>query len=137
MWKRSRSVSPRGEGSGFQAKVRARMAAALEQSGSAWLPVTYPDATVDRAIASLPAGPRYVMNAGGTPVGRVVRELSTAPVTIAVGPEGGFDETEVSTLQDAGFEPVGLGSRVLRFETAGVVALAHVRAALAELEAIE
>lgn len=134
MWKRSRSVSPRGEGSGFQARVRARMASALEQSGSTWLPVTYPDATVDRAIASLPSGCRYALDASGVPVARAMRELRSAPVAVALGPEGGFEEGELRTLQDAGFERVGLGAGVLRFETAGIVALAHVRAALAELE---
>ena len=38
MWRRSRGVSPRGEGTAFHAKVRARMIAALTQSGGAWLP---------------------------------------------------------------------------------------------------
>lgn len=37
-WERSRSVSPRGEGELFRAKVRARMIAALVQSGGSWLP---------------------------------------------------------------------------------------------------
>jgi 16S rRNA (uracil1498-N3)-methyltransferase len=113
------------------------MASALEQSGTAWLPATYPDATIDRAIASVPAGPRYLMDAAGAPVGRVLSGLRVPPVTIAIGPEGGLDEPELRALQDAGFELVGLGARVLRFETAGIVALAHVRAALAELEVSE
>ena len=43
-WKRSRSVSPRGEGPMFGAKVRGRMIAALEQSGGAHLPQIYPEA---------------------------------------------------------------------------------------------
>ncbi len=37
-----------------------------------------------------------------------------------VGPEGGFDRSEVSEAQDAGFEPVSLGSRILRAETAAI-----------------
>ena len=133
VWKRSRSVVPRGEGSGFHAKVRARMASALEQSGAAWLPETYPDATLERAVASLPEGARLVMDVEGAPIARSVRDLQ-APVTIAIGPEGGFDEAELRALEDGGFLRVSLGPQTLRFETAGVVALAHVRAALAELE---
>jgi len=133
LWKRSRSVVPRGEGGGFHTRVRARMASALEQSGGAWLPETYPDATPERAVASLPEGTRLVMDVDGAPIARIVRDVH-APVTIAIGPEGGFDDAELSALEDGGFQRVSLGPQILRFETAGVVALAHVRATLAERE---
>ena len=45
------------------------------------------------------------------------------PVTLAMGPEGGFIEQEIESLQRAGFRAVSLGPRVLRVETA-VAALA-------------
>ena len=41
-----------------------------------------------------------------------------------IGPEGGFSDEEVKALQDAGFEQVSLGARILRAETAAVAALA-------------
>jgi 16S rRNA (uracil1498-N3)-methyltransferase len=40
-----------------------------------------------------------------------------------VGPEGGFDEGEISAAKERGFTPVGLGPRILRSETAGVAIL--------------
>ena len=41
-----------------------------------------------------------------------------APITLAVGPEGGWIEAELESLQRAGFRPVDLGPRILRTETA-------------------
>jgi RsmE family RNA methyltransferase len=40
------------------------------------------------------------------------------PAVVAVGPEGGFLDHEVDLLSRAGMEPVSLGPRVLRVETA-------------------
>jgi len=40
------------------------------------------------------------------------------PATLAVGPEGGWIEAELASLQKAGFQPVDLGPRILRTETA-------------------
>lgn len=128
LFRRSRSVKPRGEGPTFTGKVRARMGSALEQSGGAWLPALYPEATIARAIAALPQkGTRIVLDPHGPPI----LELEvTAPVTIAIGPEGGFEGEEVDELVNAGFQRAALGGNILRFETAAVAALAIARSAL-------
>jgi 16S rRNA (uracil1498-N3)-methyltransferase len=49
---------------------------------------------------------------------------AAAAVTVLVGPEGGFDEPEVAAARTAGFTTVTLGRRVLRAETAAIVATA-------------
>jgi 16S rRNA (uracil1498-N3)-methyltransferase len=126
LWQRSRSVSPRGEGDGFSKKIRLRMISALLQSRGAWLPVIHPDASVTEALGSAP-GARVVLDAGGPPM---LREPLRAPVTLAIGPEGGFEPGELALLDAAGFSRAALGGHIMRFETAAVAALAVARAAI-------
>lgn len=44
-------------------------------------------------------------------------------VAIFIGPEGGFEESEVSLAKESGFESITLGKRILRTETAGMVVI--------------
>jgi 16S rRNA (uracil1498-N3)-methyltransferase len=52
------------------------------------------------------------------------RVSGDGPAVVCIGPEGGFSDEEVATAQEAGFQPVTLGTRRLRTETAAVVACA-------------
>ena len=45
-------------------------------------------------------------------------------IAIFIGPEGGFDETEIALASEVGVEPITLGKRILRTETAGMTVLA-------------
>ncbi len=56
------------------------------------------------------------------------------PLTIFIGPDGGFVESELGSLRDAGGQLVGLGRAVLRTETAVVAVLSQL-ALLARLAA--
>ena len=44
-------------------------------------------------------------------------------VAVFIGPEGGFDDSEISLLKDKDAEVISLGRRILRTETAGMVVL--------------
>jgi 16S rRNA (uracil1498-N3)-methyltransferase len=127
LWRRSKSVSPRGEGSMFQGKVRARMTSALIQSGGGWLPDIFPEATIERAVAAAPLGTRLLLAKDGEPI---IGVPMTTPVTIALGPEGGMEPAERDAFIGAAFLPVRLGESTLRFETAGVAAVAIAAASL-------
>jgi len=59
--------------------------------------------------------------------GAVVRGHSGRRVLLAVGPEGGWNEFELGLLQAHRFQPVAMGARTLRSDTAviAMLALAH------------
>lgn len=129
-WQRSRSVSPRGEGEAFVAKLRARMAQAVAQSDGAWLPEVHDAADFADVVAALPAGARVVLDGEGGPISAVEAGAVQTGVVVALGPEGGLEVEEFAACDAAGFRRVRLPGNVLRFETAGVVGVAFASAAV-------
>jgi 16S rRNA (uracil1498-N3)-methyltransferase len=128
IWRRSRSVGPAGDGPSFQARLKGRMASALTQSRGGWLPEVHPSAPVPRAIAAAPDGTRILLD--GDAEQSLIGMTLTAPVVVALGPEGGLDPKERDELVEGGFQPASLVGATLRFETAGIAGLALVRAML-------
>ncbi|MCI5586097.1 MAG: 16S rRNA (uracil(1498)-N(3))-methyltransferase [Lachnospiraceae bacterium] len=53
-------------------------------------------------------------------------------IALFIGPEGGFDEQEISLAKEAGVVPITLGKRILRTETAGFTVLAWIMYQLEE-----
>jgi 16S rRNA (uracil1498-N3)-methyltransferase len=54
-------------------------------------------------------------------------EMLSNGIVICIGPEGGWDSGEIGQAKDAGCQVFGLGSRILRAETAAIAALAIVQ----------
>lgn len=126
-FQRSASVSPRGEGSGFAAKVRARMISALEQSGGAWLPEIRVDTALDDVrLPEHTLG--LLLDGAGEPIVSYGALAARGQTAILFGPEGGLAPDEISTLERNGWRKASLGPTTLRFETAGIVAAGIVRA---------
>jgi 16S rRNA (uracil1498-N3)-methyltransferase len=107
------------------ARYRALAQAAARQSGRAQVPEIAAAESLDAALAELPGGTHLVLD----PASDAALDLGGAAseVTVISGPEGGLAPDERDQL--AGFTPLGLGPRVLRAETAPVVAVALIRAA--------
>lgn len=115
-----RSVA-RWEGRGARIE-RLRIVAreAAKQSRRAWLPVVGEPVTAGQARSE---GLALVLHE--TADSRLSGALPGAPperIALFVGPEGGFDEGEVSGLVARGARAVGLGPQILRTETAALVA---------------
>ena len=129
IYARSRSVSPRGEGETFREKLRLRQVSALEQSGGAWLPASHAETPLEAAL-SLPIADahdaRILLDVAGERIG-VAAGAITGGVTVAVGPEGGLEKHERDAFIEHGWRLASLGDNVLRFETAGIAALAVLR----------
>lgn len=99
--------------------------AAARQSGRASVPAVSAASSLLEALGKLPAGARVVLD----PAAERGAWPSNDDLTLISGPEGGFAREEHDALAAAGFLSLGLGPRVLRAETAPVIAVALVRAA--------
>jgi 16S rRNA (uracil1498-N3)-methyltransferase len=107
--------------------------AACEQCGRSKIPqVAAPVTLRDHLANARKEGLRLVLSpsAPGSLAG-----LASLPnkVELLIGPEGGLDDDELLAAQKAGFMPVRLGPRVLRTETAAVVALTVLQALWGDL----
>jgi 16S rRNA (uracil1498-N3)-methyltransferase len=109
---------------------------AAEQSRRTRLPEVAPAMSIEDACGQCD-GPALICDAGGKarPLLDAVAhaaERHPATVSLFVGPEGGFTPEEIGEAARSGIEPVTLGRRILRAETAGIVASALTLAALQE-----
>jgi 16S rRNA (uracil1498-N3)-methyltransferase len=116
---------------------QAVVASACEQCGRSILPVMEPPLELPRYLAG-PRGEalRLVLSPdGASSLAAIAVRLDrdVAGVELLIGPEGGLETAEVAAAVHAGFEPAGLGPRVLRTETAGIVALAVLQALAGDL----
>jgi 16S rRNA (uracil1498-N3)-methyltransferase len=94
------------------------------------------DAKLDcRLIASTSAARHLPAESGAKNLREALTAGGKAPTSIAlfIGPEGGFTDEEVQVACENGIVPVSLGKRILRTETAGVVASALVLYELGEM----
>ena len=101
---------------------------ACKQSGRATVPYLWPPTPLETFLASCQrAELKLVLWEGeDTRLLRTVLAASApvASVAVVVGPEGGLTPQEVACGEAYGFVATGLGRRILRAETAGVVAVA-------------
>ncbi len=98
---------------------------AAKQCGRAVIPTVSPPVPFKEALAASEGIRLFCYEGEGTtPLSDV---LASAPLptccSVFIGPEGGFDESEVLLARSAGASLVGLGPRILRTETASAFVL--------------
>jgi 16S rRNA (uracil1498-N3)-methyltransferase len=98
--------------------------AAAKQSGRTAVPVVDEPVDLDAFLTRPGDGLRIIAWEGERDLPLAALPAAAHAVAVAVGPEGGFSEAEVAAARAAGFTPVTLAPRVLRAETAAIVAAA-------------
>jgi 16S rRNA (uracil1498-N3)-methyltransferase len=119
---------------------------AAEQCGRALLPALLPIRTLSDALNNLPSSGQGQATAPTLSIipweeertytlrnvadeyakRNAVAAQFIAPVHIFIGPEGGFAPEEIQLARQHGVQPITLGPRILRAETAALVAVANV-----------
>ncbi len=101
---------------------------AAEQSRRASIPEVSQPIKLKDAVA-LPGGTRIVLSESERQamLKDVLNANPTDDLVLALGPEGGWTESELQLFSDANWPSASLGSTVLRAETAAIAALAVAR----------
>lgn len=118
-----RSVA-HGASANKQARWEKILRQAAQQSEQTRLPRLYEPMALDAVLELIPTESLKLaaLERTACPVAQVLPDsLAASSVTVAIGPEGGWTDAEVSTLLNHGFTPVSLGGPILRAETAAVV----------------
>ena len=93
---------------------------AAEQSGRGVVPKLHEPIEFEKAVEQVKDKQNILFDSSGS----IPTSSSQLPASIAIwiGPEGGFDETEIAAAKTAGFHIATLGKLTLRAETAAIVA---------------
>jgi 16S rRNA (uracil1498-N3)-methyltransferase len=111
---------------------QAILVSACEQSGRTRIPTLSSAVSLQTALQDIKADLRFMLRPDTTQAfPRVIQ--SCHRVAVLVGPEGGWSETEIKLAKEQGYLSLQLGPRILRTETAGLVALTLLQALLGDI----
>ena len=104
---------------------------AAKQSKRSIIPKVYEPMSIDNALEIVKDfGVKLIPyeNADGIDMTRKILDNmdKTKNIAVFIGPEGGFEESEVERIKNSGFEVITLGKRILRTETAGLALLSNI-----------
>jgi 16S rRNA (uracil1498-N3)-methyltransferase len=124
---RTAGVGSRIKGSHIEKVARVALEA-TKQCGAAWAPVVDPPLLLTEFLDRPLQGTGWLADfRGDVPPS----SLDGTPLTVVVGPEGGFTPEERADILRVGYRAVTLGTHTLRFETAALAAAVVASAARA------
>lgn len=93
---------------------------AARQSRRPLLPQVTAPQTLSESLSDCTEELRLMLwEEGSRPLSEALPAQAPASIALLVGPEGGFTADEAQSAIEAGFQPVRLGRRIMRSETAG------------------
>ena len=103
---------------------------AASQSMRGIIPVVFPPISFNAAIAEISDADLCLVayeDERERSLKSALTSRSPRPVSLWIGPEGGFENSEIAALQEKKDAiPISLGPRILRTETAGIVAISQI-----------
>jgi 16S rRNA (uracil1498-N3)-methyltransferase len=105
---------------------------ACEQSGRAVVPDVQEPTILSQWLSDVEADCKLVLEPDATPNALIDHSASIA---LLIGPEGGLAHSELALASESGFSAMRLGPRVLRTETAPLVALSVLGARWGDINA--
>jgi 16S rRNA (uracil1498-N3)-methyltransferase len=109
---------------------------AAKQCGRAQVPKIHSPHSFEERLAMKFEGATKILLWEKEPAGSL-KNLFASPVSsifALIGPEGGFSDEEALRAREAGFQPIRLGPRILRAETAGIVIVGLLQFVLGDLK---
>jgi 16S rRNA (uracil1498-N3)-methyltransferase len=98
---------------------------AARQCQRPWLPIVHEARTLAEVLSSCREALRLVCwEEESRPLAALLSGQTPVDAAVCIGPEGGFEKNEIRQLEDADFQAVSLGPRILRTETAGLAVAA-------------
>lgn len=104
---------------------------AAKQSKRSIIPKVYEPMSIDNALEIVKDfGVKLIPYENADGIDKTRRILDnmdkTKNIAVFIGPEGGFEESEVERIKNSGFEVITLGKRILRTETAVLALLSNI-----------
>jgi 16S rRNA (uracil1498-N3)-methyltransferase len=116
-------------------KISEEAARQCGRTSGAWIAPAIPFVDALREIATAGGTGLILTPDGGEAESRALGEATLSPpVSLLIGPEGGFDDGEVECAVASGIARARVGRRVLRAETAAIAVSAIVMRALGEMD---
>ena len=115
-----------------QAQWHAIAIAACEQSGRNQLPIIHQTCSLDIYLQQCQAITKLVLHPSTAKSWRDYT-FTTGDIALLIGPEGGLSEEEVNQATAMQFQPLCLGPRILRTETAAIAAISVLQAISGDL----
>src|SRR5574344_2121914 len=106
---------------------------ACEQSGRTIVPQINPVITLEEFLLQANNDCKLTLNPYAHKHITNIEKSSNSAYRLLIGPEGGFSDEEVSLTKQNGYEDVLLGPRILRTETAALVAVSILQSAFGDL----